>query len=679
MKKGKYTLKDFLTNSNLDQIIIPEIQRDYVWQEDNVLRFLQSILENSKRQIDLSQGITEDFLNNLAPEMKEYVLRGQKETQTRCNIGFIYAYFDPEIQYKYVLIDGQQRMTTLFLILLALSVQQKKQDYFRRTYFNEGILKLDYKVREASHEFLLKFTDYILSKNDIADISNKYWYFSEYRNDITIQSILSNYKTINDFISSNDLPLDYVENHIEFWYFDTNESKQGEELYLYLNGRGETVRPNESIKANLLRKGQFSTEDKHKWGTEWEQWQSLFWKYKKSNNADNGIEEFLKWIKCIELTKSEKEKTTKENLIETVKKIKESKKINIEGLSFNSIKQYYNVLLRIIEWKDDWKEWFEFNSDWLAGKNINAIDYVKILPMLMYMEKYPNCSSLEVRRFARFFFNITRFNTVSDAPYTFVVNAVLLTNQFLEKEYTDITDIIEFSNNYKGILTDGEIAKLSIYRNHKQNEDLRLKIEYAFREVEDYKFCNGKIWLMWDCIDFNSNNWGDFTEKTLSDFTECFDNFKSLFDSPNDLLRRALLTKGNYMVWDGFSTSLWQDRYSFINEDWRWKEQLTSKDKVKYYKLLIKDYGNRKKDDNSLGRDDILNQIIKKFLEAKTEKDWIYYFVKESSLLSYCGEKKICCSSDDIEDIVLLQSTRVSGDNYCNVKDKVKLETIKQT
>ena len=128
MNTGKYTLKEFLTNHNLDQIIIPEIQRDYVWQNENVVNFLQSILDNSKRQANLTIGITEDILNSLSPEMREVMLRAQKEKQNYCNVGFIYAYSDPEMPDRYVLIDGQQRITTLFLILLALYVKENKED-----------------------------------------------------------------------------------------------------------------------------------------------------------------------------------------------------------------------------------------------------------------------------------------------------------------------------------------------------------------------------------------------------------------------------------------------------------------------------------------------------------------------------------------------------------------------
>ena len=33
MKSGKYTLRELFLNKNIEQIIVPEIQRDYVWKK----------------------------------------------------------------------------------------------------------------------------------------------------------------------------------------------------------------------------------------------------------------------------------------------------------------------------------------------------------------------------------------------------------------------------------------------------------------------------------------------------------------------------------------------------------------------------------------------------------------------------------------------------------------------
>ena len=74
---------------------------------------------------------------------------------------------------------------------------------------------------------------------------------------------------------------------VDFWYFDTGISAQGEELYIYMNSRGELVQSNENLKALLLEK--LNEAEKNKWGKKWEDWQDIFWKHKgKNRNADGG-------------------------------------------------------------------------------------------------------------------------------------------------------------------------------------------------------------------------------------------------------------------------------------------------------------------------------------------------------------------------------------------------------
>jgi len=77
MKTGRYSLKDLLTHNEIEQIIIPEIQRDYVWGEDNVEQLLNSIYksfkEKSSEKLELfikSKPISEESVNEYL--QKEY-------------------------------------------------------------------------------------------------------------------------------------------------------------------------------------------------------------------------------------------------------------------------------------------------------------------------------------------------------------------------------------------------------------------------------------------------------------------------------------------------------------------------------------------------------------------------------------------------------------------------------
>src|SRR5690606_24836508 len=80
-------------------------------------------------------------------------------------------------------------------------------------------------------------------------------------------------------------------------------SEQGEELYIYMNARGEQIQGNENIKANLLGQlnseasGEKLIETKNSYGVIWEGWQDYFWKKRNKNeNADQGFNEFLTCI-----------------------------------------------------------------------------------------------------------------------------------------------------------------------------------------------------------------------------------------------------------------------------------------------------------------------------------------------------------------------------------------------
>lgn len=308
MKAGKYSLKELFNNRYVNQIIIPEIQRDYVWGKNQVEGLLNSIHENFE---NFKKGIDSNQLPQLEIEIQKAFEEFYNKQKFACNIGFIYAYNDPEYSGKYFLIDGQQRLTTIYLILLVLA--SEKPDFsgkFIKLYTHSGLPIIDYRVREASHYFLKEVINNY--HNNGIEITNQSWFYNDYKNDKTISSIVSNIQIIKSFLNEkgliNDDFIDYVQNYIEFWYFDTNISEQGEELYIYMNARGEQMQENENLKADLLGKltipndSQKSlSELKNDWGKKWEEWQQFFWVNRNENpNADKGFNEFVNCIAGLE-------------------------------------------------------------------------------------------------------------------------------------------------------------------------------------------------------------------------------------------------------------------------------------------------------------------------------------------------------------------------------------------
>jgi hypothetical protein len=660
MKHGKYTVKELLANSNLEQILIPEIQRDYVWGKENVRALLKSIEDDAKIESKKTAGIDEKLLNSLTPEQKEIIQRSLEENKTFSNIGFIYAYVDGELIDRYFLIDGQQRITTIYLLLLAVSIKDGKQLFFRKTYFNHDLPKVDYKVREAAHEFLKEFITFLLEGGKVKDVIDQCWYFDVYENDKTIQSILRNYKVIEEFVLQSKIDLDYTENNIELWYFNTTESEQGEDLYIYMNSRGEAVQSNENIKAQLLEG--LPEKQKHDWGTEWETWQNFFWQKKgdKNRNADKGFNEFLKWVKIIEFVKSGKSKNRKEQA-DFIRELKIAEKISTEYLTLDLVKQNYEALLRL-ESETGYKY---LKREWLAA-DIVFIDYIKLLPVLMYVSKHGNASLEEINRYARYFFNIVKDEVISKNSPEYTAHAISLTNDFLLGGHTDVADMIKLSNKdaYKIILPSEEIFKLSLYK-QPLKPYLREDYEKAFWGIEDFNLCNGRIQFILYSMGFDllTIPIKDFNLKIFNTYSQ---HFVSLFRYPDDILRRTLLSIGDYSFKDGDSTNLEMPRYNFGDNMENWKTILNLESGKKVVKKLL-DYF--KEHDNPLMEKEyhsIFDTIRAKYLEQYSPESWRYYFISDPAVFAYCWGKRACIDADNI---YLIQNIKAT--TYLPIEDLV--------
>jgi uncharacterized protein with ParB-like and HNH nuclease domain len=372
MKAGKYTIKELFSNRYVEQIIVPEIQRDYVWGEEQITGLINSIYDDFIKYSDNHSTVPkiETSDNELIKSFEEFY----KKRNYSANIGFIYAYNDEQFPGKYYLIDGQQRITTIYLLLSVLgSLSSELKAKFKSNYLNNSQLKLDYKVRESAHQFLKNFIPYTLEgRADYTD--DKSYYSNIYDNDKTIQSLLKNSKLIKDQIKKLNPNLNdfyfFIENLIYFWYFDTNISEQGEELYIFMNARGEQMQGNENIKADLLGKLN-SLEQKNKYGRQWEEWQDFFWKHRggTNENADKGFNQFLTCIAGLERYLNDTQKFYSKQEFDKTSSIRTSD--IIEVLSIETIEKYFDAWNYLVNNIEKYKSIFSYHS-WL-DKAINEI------------------------------------------------------------------------------------------------------------------------------------------------------------------------------------------------------------------------------------------------------------------------------------------------------------------
>ena len=505
MKAGKYTIKDFFVNRYLKQVIVPEIQRDYVWQEEQLVGFLNSLLADFFKFAKYESVNLDSALRLEDAELAESFIAYRKRLTCASNIGFIYAYNDEEFAGRYFLIDGQQRITSAFLILLTLAHRNKAlTERFRSTYFEEDTLKFDYKVREASHDFLFKLVPYLLDTLD-EKVDEQVWMYSD--SDATITNLFQNFNSLQSFFSSpsfrhslleNNVTEEdfygYLEEYTEFYYFDTNISEQGEDLYIYMNARGEHVQSNENVKADLLSRLR-TLEEKNEYGTQWEAWQDFFWKNKgKSNkNADAGFNEFLACISGLtNLISGSTSSFYSPDEYKANGGIKTSQILSTLDLA--TIEKYVGCLVFLQENKDAFKSrysncgwvdtcldsmWRIFNGDrtnWYAdynndnrGTERNKMAF--IWPVLRYMVKRNEVGVLPLNEA----FRVLRIHYLHFTNFDRSVAQI-------EKEVEDLCNLgpfVAFGNEEENL-------KHALYTS--VSPDLVYQYEELIWEIEDHKF-----------------------------------------------------------------------------------------------------------------------------------------------------------------------------------------------
>lgn len=588
MKTGRYNIKQLLTNPEVEQIIIPEIQRDYVWKKQNVLGLLKSICDHYTQKKTLSLDIKCNG-KELPEDIHNYLTDEYLRIRFNTHVGFIYAYHDPTYSGKLFLIDGQQRITTMSLLLLAVYCKdsdQDSKDAYRKEYFKNSLPKLDYKVRETAHDFIVSFIDFALSHEN-TNFKQSSEYYDIYSKDVTANSILENYQTILKFIDDNQILenrksfLDYLENYIEFNYFDTNLSEQGERLYLYMNSRGEELSEQENVKALLIEKSSQKLADSELW----ENWQNFFWAKRGQNpNADKGFESFLAMSAIIHLcTQTEKSSSDKEKYIKSLIESNFIRTYIEDNSSFDIswLKSIFQAIEKLAS-RNGISDGY-LRAGWL--ENIKyMIDYVTILGCTYYLMLYPDAIELEVKRIGMHLKNICFYSNNSKNP----INAIIVSLESLKKmgdsKVRDIADckLPEISINFISD-SDKEIAQL-----YKQNQ--RIDWEKVF----------------WNVINYNENHFNSFIQGNLSILlhlcvkelspNELENTFKLFVDriyqieknddwTKKNELRRKLLEYGDYSLPDGGgSASLgpWMERWNFIEDgdDWMslftaWKNQDT--------------------------------------------------------------------------------------------------------
>jgi len=528
-------MKEVSVQEILDQysLIVPEIQREYVWGFNQYAvfeTFLSDIKEGFQSKGDESPEIQalQDTINNphLDAKTKENllgVLEKMRSPTPSVNIGFLYSYkpgyyIGNDREEDLYLIDGQQRFTTLFLILFYFSLKEnRKAEFIELFKFDAAKEKIafDYRVRSITHQFMIDLTSKSQTVEDLLCVREKRWFLTNYATDTTVKSIAGTdnrtgvFNLLNQsFKDSAQKYYDFVKGNIKFWHFKTEETSQGEELYITMNSRGQQLADNETIRAKL-----FDNEDVKKspltWSEQWELWQNFFWQHRDKESegvtADEGFNEFLRWVQLLKFWEVNLKLTpaSGENAktFEKYLQWESGSQLDVNLLSLEDIKLTFEALDYLyedfktnqIQFKAIYPKSYNdrlLPSEWIStnGTSLEIINLFQLLPILLFCKKsLKQTNTIDVQslyRLVRTIKTLSKDTTIGKAVRNQIANVL------------SFSDMLSPAQDLITLRYDKEVSKTIL------NEELSAKMEILATTNERHRLED----LIWFAEDIGLNN-----------------------------------------------------------------------------------------------------------------------------------------------------------------------------
>lgn len=212
------TFKDIL--QKYEQIIIPKIQRDY------------------------AQGRLDKKATEIREKLLSDIFSGKK-----ISFDFIFG-TKGENKNNFIPLDGQQRLTTLFLLHLYQFQQSPSSN--NNPFVNKGITKFTYETRTASKDFC----EHLISQKWKCDnkkkpsevIKDSTWFMDYWQYDPTVECMLQMLDSIYEKSQKTNFP---DLGKITFEFFALDEYNLNENLYIKMNSRGKPLTAFENLKAEI--------------------------------------------------------------------------------------------------------------------------------------------------------------------------------------------------------------------------------------------------------------------------------------------------------------------------------------------------------------------------------------------------------------------------------------------
>lgn len=671
MKKTLYTFWHLINECTIE---IPTIQRDYTYGREGAqeisIKLINSILkslqdEGNSLHLDFIYGKKLGIENFTALERNkssiDTLLLSLKKYAENLNIAVDFNTQQKQSSAAEVItfipLDGQQRLTSLFLIYWYIANVLKDIES------KQLLQRFKYSTRSSSREFLQFLThnehcfDY-KSNSLIDNIQNHEEFFSKWTKDPTVLSMLFVLNEINKQFEEKN-----IETHnawekltkqevVTFDFFDLDDFELTDELYLKMNARGKKLTHFENYKA-WLQKNYADKIQIIDWKKKIDlEWNDLFWNEKALGDSkiDNAYLQFFKNMFLGDYLMNED--------------ISE-KDVNIDLLRLNADFNPVSLFEKNEIFKDNITKYFEV-LEHSSITNLNA----KINPLYNEMEdvnKFLFSNNVGLNWWnTTLYFAITRyiFNNKNNLTYlnqwirvisNLIYNTPIESPKLFKEAAQSILELLEKVGNLSVYEVVEKLQNTDIsFFNEKQKEEEILKAkkiidependwENLFIDLEKHHYFYGQIGFIFKLNE--SEEFSIFKENSLKTkqlFSE------GVMKNPDYILFRSLLTYGNCFFKNNNTLTYPSNvRGTLRNRNENWRRFIDTK--FDYLKNVI--------DQTNLDKDiqQQLNDLIQNYNSNLTNR---IKLIKNPELLKYPESNHIRVYD---KGYYLLSKTRIYG------------------
>lgn len=619
------------------KIEIPIIQRDYAQGRKD------------------KKEIRNNFLN---------ALMNSVETNNPIKLDFIYGSLADDISQP---LDGQQRLTTLFLLHWYAAIKDNVLDAENI----EVLAKFSYETRISSRDFCNALVSNVVEIDETTSLSlriiDSAWFFLSWKKDPTIDAML---RTIDDihkhFYDVKDLwnKLTLEDCLISFYHIELEGIGLTDDLYIKMNARGKLLSPFENFKAMFEKQiNDFGWDSDKKFTDTFALkidsiWTDLFWSLSKNNRID---EAFIRFISTVAMCQQSIKKT--ENRISNISKLQNTpdfvrpEMFNEDDFKYlcESLDIYRKVFSDQVDLELDFPLFQHKPYDSLfaaivyEGQNASYTQKVLFYAQTEYLRKAVKFDKDKFLCWMRVVRNVVSRGDVAKggirpplirSPQAFdgVINLVYELSVGCENIYEHLS-----SAQIKSLFAKDQIEEEKLKSKLIVNSPDNRRIIFS---VEDTNLLQGRISFALYCIDYKPK--GLFDSDGLEGVKNVIEEyFNTDADISNDL-RRALLTihDGNgvynyYGYWWSFWNVVKANKRSLLDPNLRAMEFYIYGNASEEYRIYLK-----KLILNLVDFD--LSEIVDNFNPPHNMPNWKVRLIKEPELLDrMCNSNHLAIPNDE--------------------------------